>query len=74
MDRARCVEHPPDLFHPERGESPTPAKKVCMECEVRIPCGRYALADPGLDGVWGALSQRDRQRLRRQRRQKREAS
>ena len=72
MDRGLCGQFDPEVWFPERGESPTPAKKVCMECEVRIPCGRYALADPGLDGVWGAMTTRERGQMRRRARERRE--
>ena len=72
MDRAACVEYPPDIFHPEKDESNIPAKRICMECEVRIQCGKYALADPSLDGVWGAMTTRERGQMRRRARERRE--
>jgi WhiB family redox-sensing transcriptional regulator len=47
-------------FFPARGESSTPAKTVCTACLVRDECLAYALEHEELQGVWGALSARER--------------
>jgi WhiB family redox-sensing transcriptional regulator len=57
-----------DLFFPERGEPTKEAKKVCAECPVREPCLEYALANGEKHGVWGGTSERERRRMRVQRR------
>jgi WhiB family redox-sensing transcriptional regulator len=66
--RAKCRGVDPDLFFPERGESTDPAKAVCMACPVQGPCLEHALTQPEKFGIWGGLSERERRRLRRQRR------
>jgi WhiB family redox-sensing transcriptional regulator len=53
----------------EDGESAKPAnyrmaKQICGTCSWQIPCLQWALTDPGLLGVWGGTSERDRSRIR----------
>lgn len=67
-DRARCRGMDPALFHPGRGEDTTEPKRVCAGCPVRDECLAYALANGEKLGVWGGTSERERRRLRRQRR------
>jgi WhiB family redox-sensing transcriptional regulator len=67
-DRALCAEVDPELFFPETGESPDPAKRVCRACEVRAECLDYALDRGERFGVWGGLSVGERLDLARQRR------
>lgn len=68
--RARCAEPDvnPDWWHPGPGEGPLAeqAAALCRRCPLVAACGSYALARPGLSGVWGALSHRARKRVRRQ--------
>ncbi len=64
QDGALCAQTDPDAFFPEKGGSTRAAKKVCLACEVRAQCLAYALAHPGLTGVWGGLSPRERGQLR----------
>jgi WhiB family redox-sensing transcriptional regulator len=66
--RARCRGADPELFHPGRGEDTTEPKRICAGCAVREPCLDYALANGERFGIWGGLSERERRRLRRQRR------
>lgn len=42
------------------------AKLVCQKCPVRQPCLEEALANPGLQGVWGGTTGNERRRLRRE--------
>ena len=37
-----------------------------MNCDVRLDCLEYALANSERYGVWGGLTERERTRLRRQ--------
>lgn len=39
------------------------AKKICLRCEVRSRCLRFALNN-NLTGVWGATTDADRRQLR----------
>jgi len=66
-DLANCLGVEPDLFFPERGASTKEAKEVCRGCVVREDCLEYALDHGEKFGIWGAMSERERRRLRRQR-------
>ena len=63
--QANCMGVDPDLFFPERGASTREAKEVCRGCVVREDCLEYALRDDQLQGIWGGMSERERDRLRR---------
>jgi WhiB family redox-sensing transcriptional regulator len=68
-DRALCAQVDPELFFPDKGESPRPAKRVCASCEVRVECLQDALDRREPFGIWGGLSERERRVLARQPRQ-----
>ncbi len=55
-----------DFFASGRGEVEMvkQAKQVCSHCLVLKECRDYAMADPGLLGVWGGTTERERRRLR----------
>jgi WhiB family redox-sensing transcriptional regulator len=67
---AACRESDPELFFPI---SATPAlavdvaraKAICASCPVRLPCLRYALDNRQEQGIWGGLTEGERQLLRR---------
>lgn len=61
---AACAEVGGEQFFPEKGASDTPAKKICGGCDVRAQCLAYAL-NYERDGIWGGLSPRERQALRK---------
>ena len=65
---ALCAETDPEAFFPEKGGSTREAKRVCSGCEVRSECLEYALANDERFGIWGGLSERERRRVRLQRR------
>jgi WhiB family redox-sensing transcriptional regulator len=62
-DSALCAQTDPEIFFPDKGESTTPAKRVCAGCEVRIECLQDALDRGERFGVWGGLSERQRRTL-----------
>ena len=65
--QAACRGMDPNLFFPHALQSNKSAKSVCSECPVTEEC-----AEAGLNegfGVRGGMSVRQRQRLRRARRQ-----
>jgi WhiB family transcriptional regulator, redox-sensing transcriptional regulator len=64
---ANCTGVDPELFFPLRGESTAPAKAACRGCVVREECLEYALANGEKFGIWGGMSERERRRLRRDR-------
>jgi WhiB family transcriptional regulator, redox-sensing transcriptional regulator len=61
MRRAACKGMTRTFFDTRNA---LPAKNVCAECPVVDPCLDFALADPGLQGVWGGTTEADRDRLR----------
>jgi WhiB family redox-sensing transcriptional regulator len=63
--RGACRGEPLGRFFPERGASTREAKEVCRGCVVREDCLEYALRDDQLQGIWGGMSERERDRLRR---------
>lgn len=62
-DDAACAEVGDDLWFPETGESPNPARKVCRLCAVTSECLAFALVERADWGVWGGLSAIHRRRL-----------
>lgn len=66
--RALCRQVDPDLFYPEKGQLARQAKRICADCPVRQQCLDAALARDERFGVWGGMSTRERDQLRRQRR------
>lgn len=70
LEGALCAEVGPwlELWFPEPGESPEPAKAICRRCPVRTECLDQALRNGKQHGVWGGLSENERKVLRRQRR------
>ena len=65
---ALCAETDPEAFFPEKGGSTREAKRVCTGCDVRAECLEFALSNDERFGIWGGLSERERRRLRLQRR------
>jgi WhiB family transcriptional regulator, redox-sensing transcriptional regulator len=65
---ALCAETDPEAFFPEKGGSTREAKRVCGGCAVRDECLEYALGNDERFGIWGGLSERERRRIRLQRR------
>ncbi len=68
QDYANCLGLDPDLFFPERGEITDEAKEVCRGCDVQNDCLEFALQTGEKFGIWGGMSERERRRIRRQRR------
>ena len=65
---ALCAEVDPEIFFPDKGSSSAPAKRVCMGCEVRTECLEDALRTGERYGVRGGKSERQRRKLRGERR------
>ena len=66
---ALCAETDPEAFFPEKGGSTREAKRVCSGCAVRVECLEAALTNDERFGIWGGLSERERRRIRLQRRE-----
>lgn len=65
-----CRAKDPDMFfHPEGERGPrrrareSAAKQVCATCPVLAACRAHALAVREPYGIWGGLSEDDRERL-----------
>jgi WhiB family redox-sensing transcriptional regulator len=70
---AACTSHHPELFFPSGTAGPAlaqqdQARQICRSCPVRLVCLEWAI-DVGADhGIWGGLTEQERQSLRRRRR------
>lgn len=74
MSEAACKDSDPELFFPERNRSLAAinmALAVCRECPVTAECLQYSMElENGawtVSGIWGGLSQRQRDALMRSR-------
>ena len=65
-DLAACAEVGDDFWFPEKGGSTREAKKVCQGCPVQAECLEYALENNEQFGIYGGLSARERQRMKRE--------
>lgn len=54
-----------DLFFATSAENIERAKRICRRCGVVSECLEEALDEPGLQGTWGATTERERRQLRR---------
>jgi hypothetical protein len=45
------------------GSSPTRAKEICKGCPVKDECLAFALRHRIIDGTWGGMSAKERERL-----------
>ncbi|WP_299534669.1 WhiB family transcriptional regulator [uncultured Streptomyces sp.] len=65
QESALCAQAGPEFFFPAPGSSTREAKQLCFACDERLACLDYALANDERFGVWGGLSEKERERLRR---------
>lgn len=61
---AICAQTDPDLFFPEKGQSPAEAKALCHTCLAEADCLAYALRNHETFGVWGGTSENERKAMR----------
>ena len=66
---ALCRGMDTDLFFPPTGRRPTQAIATCDKCSVKNDCLEWALANHVHWGVWGGMTERDRFREKRRRRE-----
>lgn len=70
MSEAVCASVDPELWFPQKSGSSKPAKNICNgfkgspRCPVRDQCLMYALDNDEGFGVWGGMSERERNRLK----------
>ena len=65
MDEALCTQAPAEMFFPDDTDHAMAfkAKRICRECPVKQTCLEFGLHQQ--HGVWGGLTPRERQRLRK---------
>ncbi len=63
--RAACLDADPAVFFPEAADDGTNAKTICARCPVVEACLNYALVNRQHHGVWGGLSEHQREQLHR---------
>ena len=68
MTRAICRGMSPAVFFPTDGAGFEAARRICLECPVRVECLEYALVNHIDQGAWGGTSERERRRILRRRR------
>lgn len=75
MTDAACLGKPTEWFFPAEGAHvPNKVRKLCLGCPVRMECLEFGLRLPrGSDGIYGGLTERERERLRRVRRNNRDS-
>lgn len=70
-EQALCAEIGFIDFHPDKHDHNMTrmniAKRICSMCDVQEACLEYSLAVGDDYGIWGGMSPKERQKLRRQR-------
>lgn len=66
--RAVCAPDHGELFFSDRATDQRRAKVICRTCPVRHDCLEYALTTGQQWGVWGGLTSKERDLVRRARR------
>ncbi len=56
----------PDFFFPETNENMEYTKATCRACPLVDACATYAIYANEREGIWGGLSTRERQNVRRE--------
>lgn len=69
LPRALCANADPEAFFVVKGGDTRGAQKICAQCPVIEPCREWALTHGEAFGVWGGLSEQERQRIFKRRRQ-----
>ena len=63
--RVACRGLGTDAFVIEHGAGEYSQRALCADCAVRQECLEVALADPGLQGLWGGTTPRGRMAMPR---------
>lgn len=72
---AACRRWPdPDAFFPDRGDESEAVLLLCARCPVQRRCADQAVRERQRYGVWGGLTERDRERLWEERARRRSAA
>ncbi len=73
QDKAKCKETDPEAFFvgdivdsaTRRNLATAEATKVCGACAVKLECLEYALKTSQEHGIWGGLTTKERNKLKR---------
>jgi WhiB family redox-sensing transcriptional regulator len=68
---AACRGLDPAIFHPQDDTEAEAAKAICGACPVASDCLEHAIERREKEGVWGGMTERERQRIIRRRRRDR---
>ena len=68
MANGNCAHEPPSTFFPSDGVGVEVARKICGTCPVKEHCLEYALRNGEKFGIWGGMSERERRRILKRRR------
>ncbi len=67
MAKGNCADRDPKIFFPSDGIGVARAKSICSTCPVQAACLEHALTHRIDHGVWGGCSERQRRKIRKQR-------
>lgn len=63
-----CADTDPEVFYPPIGQDPTPAKRLCRHCPVRVECLDWAIGVREFShGIFGEHTARERRLIARKR-------
>lgn len=61
--RAACHGIEPEVFFPISDDDAWRAKEICTACEVRPRCLAFSLTNRERYGVWGGVTEKERQEM-----------
>jgi len=70
QQEAECLKYNTSIFYPIDEIDAEIPKKICKTCIVQAYCLEYALEKGEPEGVWGGTSERERERILRNRTQR----
>lgn len=63
MEAASCAQSDPERWFPPKGHTAREARALCAGCFVTAECLSFALRTDARHGVYGGLTERERDRL-----------
>ena len=63
QERASCRGVDAELFFPASDEEAVAGKAICASCPVRLACLAFGLERNEKFGIWGGLTEKERNRL-----------
>jgi WhiB family transcriptional regulator, redox-sensing transcriptional regulator len=62
---ALCISHDPELWFPVESSGGAEAIAICRACPVRLDCLGWATEHNERLGIWGGVSARGREKMRK---------